>query len=106
MIETLQNIINTICLAAICVAALLHLNGMNRATAGCERWGFVLTAAGAAGHALSYWWPWGGGDGIETIFHLGLGLVAIAIARGDLREMFATAGIWQQWDGHDRRGTK
>jgi len=106
MTETVINILNTLCLVAIFVAALLHLNTMNRETAGCERFGFALTAAGAFGHALGYWWPWGGTDGIETIFHLGLGLVAISIARGDLRSMIATAGIWPKWDGHDRRGTK
>ncbi|MCA3000318.1 MAG: hypothetical protein ING75_17150 [Rhodocyclaceae bacterium] len=100
----IENIINTIALLVLCLAVLLYINQhMDRHTAGCERWGFVLTAAGAFGHACAYWWPWDGGDEVETIMHIGLALVAIAMVRGDLRAMIARA---QSWDGIDRRGER
>jgi hypothetical protein len=63
----------------------------------------VLTAAGAFGHACAYWWPWHGADDVETIFHIGLMLVGLAMVRGDLRAMIARA---QSWDGKDRRSDR
>jgi hypothetical protein len=98
----IEQILNTAALLILCLCVLLYINEhMDRHTAGCERWGFILTAAGAFGHACSYWWPWDGADGVETIMHVGLALVAIAMVRGDLREMLNRA---QSWDGKDRRG--
>jgi hypothetical protein len=98
----IEQIVNTVALGALCLCILLYINQhMDRHTAGCERWGFVLTAAGSAGHALAYWWPWGGGDEVEIILHIGLALVAVAMVRGDLRAMIARA---KAWDGKNRRG--
>ena len=95
-------IINTVALVCLCFCVLLYINEhVDRHTAGCERWGFVLTAAGAFGHACGYWWPWGGTDEVETILHIGVALVGFAMIRGDLRELVVRA---RRWDGHDRRG--
>jgi hypothetical protein len=100
----IEQILNSAALVTVCMCMLLYINKhMDRHTAGCERWGFVLTAAGALGHACAYWWPWGGGNEVEIILHIGLALVAVAMVRGDLRAMIARA---QAWDGKDRRGNR
>lgn len=100
----IEQIINTIALLVLSVAVLIYINEhIDRHTAGCERWGFILTAAGAFGHACDYWWPWDGGDEVEIILHIGLALVAVAMVRGDLRAMIARA---KAWDGIDRRGER
>lgn len=99
--QTIPAIINTLALLTVCGGMLLYINQhMDRHTAGCERWGFVLTAAGSAGHAMAYWLPWSGKDEVEIILHIGLALVAVAMVRGDLREMLNRA---KEWDGANRR---
>lgn len=100
----IEQIINTAALLTLCFCVLIYINThIDRRSAGCERWGFILTAAGAFGRACAYWWPWSGGNEVETIMHFGLALVAIAMVRGDLRAMIARA---QAWDGIDRRGER
>jgi hypothetical protein len=100
----IEQILNSTALVMVCLCMLLYINKhMDRHTAGCERWGFVLTVAGAFGHACAYWWPWGGGDEVEIILHIGLALVAVAMVRGDLREMLNRA---KAWDGKERRGDR
>lgn len=85
-------ICNTALLAVVAICGLLHVNrSMSRHTAGCERFGFVLLVAGAIGLALKPWWPWGGLHGVQTIFYLGLALVAISLVRGELRALFSRA---------------
>ncbi|MFO0157401.1 MAG: hypothetical protein ACK51V_00015 [bacterium] len=97
----MMQVINSVALLVLCLSVLLYINEhMDRHTIGCERWGFILTAAGAFGHACDYWWPWAGADGVETIMHVGLALVAVAMVRGDLREMLNRA---KEWDGANRR---
>ncbi len=98
----LQNIINSAALIIVFLGMVLYINQhMGPHTAGCERWGFILTAAGAFGHACAYWWPWDGARGVELILHIGLALVVVALVRGDLREIFARA-----WSGIERRGAR
>jgi hypothetical protein len=101
----IEHIINTVSLLIVCGAMLLYINDrMDKHTDGCERWGFILTAAGAFGHAASYWWPWGGSNEVETILHIGLALTAIAMVRGDLRALLNRAR--SNWDGVDRRASR
>jgi hypothetical protein len=98
----IEDIANTIALGLVAIAMMIYINeNVDKHTAGCERWGFILTAAGAAGHAAGYWWPWGGAEEVETILHIGLALTAIAMVRGDLRLMLDRAKT--SWDGIDRR---
>lgn len=96
----IEAVVNTIALLLVAGFATMRCNSMNRDTAGCERWGFVLTAAGAIGHALAYWWPQADSMQAETILHVGLALIGFALVRGDLRAMLARAGAW---DGRTER---
>lgn len=99
----MANLVNTVALLIVCAAMLIHINQhMSPDTPGCERWGFVLTAAGTFGHAFGYWFQTSGYLWIETIMHIGLALTAIALVRGDLRDMLAKA---RRWDGKNERRT-
>lgn len=101
----IATIINTLALVIVGMAMLIYINEhIDKHTAGCERWGFVLTAAGAFGHAAGYWWPWGGADEVEIILHVGLGLTAIAMVRGDLRIILERAQ--DGWNGVERRANR
>ncbi|MFN8696304.1 MAG: hypothetical protein ACK50D_13265 [Burkholderiales bacterium] len=99
----IESIVNTICLLVLCACCTLYINNMSVTTPGCERWGFVLTAAGAFGHALGYWWPWGGANEVETILHIGIALIAVALMRGELRALLMRAAAWDGITDRRRR---
>lgn len=103
MIDTILGILNSVALAVLLIACACHINTMDRTTAGCERVGFVLTGAGALGHALAYWWPSVESLEFETMLHVGLACISIAVIRGDLRALVAR--VEAAWGGRDRRRT-
>jgi hypothetical protein len=98
----METVINTAALVVVAAAAFIHLKAMQKARNDCESVGFAIVMAGAVGCALEPWWPslvrLAGLAGerpsffIETIFHLGLAIVAVAMLRGDLRELLGRAG--------------
>jgi hypothetical protein len=98
----MESVINTAALVVVAVAAFIHLKAMRKARNDCESVGFAIVMAGAVGCALEPWWPslvkLVGLAGerpsffVETVFHVGLALVAVAMLRGDLRELLERAG--------------
>lgn len=80
--------IDSMLLALVAGAALLHLNGGKR-IAWCEAIGFSVVAGGAVGCIAEWWWPRLEHYWMETIFHLGCAIVAVAIMRGDLRRLLS-----------------
>lgn len=96
----LNDALSCLCLTVVCLACLLHLNAMGRQSPLCERLGFVLTAAGSFGAAIAYYKPVVDDFDPDLILYIGMALIALAMARGDLRDFLIRAG---RWDGNDRR---
>lgn len=87
-----EQIINTICLLIVALACIAHLaQNVNRHSPGCERWGFVLTGAGAFGQAVYVWWPRIESFPFEPLMHIGMALIAASLLRGHLRGWIANA---------------
>ena len=99
--QTVSDLISTGCLAMLAGACLVHLNAhVTRESSHCERIGFALVIGGAIGQAASYWWPRAELWPVDVVLHLGLTFVALAMIRGDLRNLLARL---RGWDGIDRR---
>lgn len=85
---SIRVLVDTLLLITVAVGALLHLNAM-RERPWCERIGFAIIAGGAAGSAAEYWWPLESTEFIsEFLLHIGLALVAVSIARGEISTLF------------------
>jgi hypothetical protein len=82
----LQAWIDSLLLLIIVAAAILHLNGARR-IAWCEALGFSIVAGAGTGCMAEWWWPNIEEYWMESVFHLGCAIVAIAVMRGDLRRM-------------------
>lgn len=80
------NLAHTIALAIVVIACVVHLTtNVDKTSTHCERWGFVLTGAGAFGDAVYRWTsiiePWD----FELTLHVGMALIALSLVHGDLR---------------------
>lgn len=99
-----ENIVNTIALATVFIACALHAAGnITHASAECERWGFVLTGAGAFGTVATIWWPrWEWQQfGWDSVMHVGMALIALWLVSGKVRGWLVACGlVWV-----DRRRT-
>lgn len=75
----IQNIVETVLLAAVAWAAVLHLNE-TRGRPWAEVMGFVLTGAGAVGEILELWRNLGGaGELVRLVFYIGLALISLQV---------------------------
>lgn len=89
------NVISTAALAIVVIACAVHLMAnVDRHSTHCERWGFVLTGAGAFGEAVYTWTtkiePWNFG----LTMHIGMALIALSLVRGHMRAWMArTPGL-------------
>jgi len=87
---TAAGIAHTVSLAIVCAACVVHLapNVDHRSTH-CERWGFVLTGAGAFGEAAYLWTshiePWDFG----LTMHCGMAFIALNLISGRVRAVLA-----------------
>ena len=81
---------STVTLLIVCAACIAHLNDhMDRSTPLCQRWGFVLTAAGAFGRAVYPWWPTIEYFPFDLVMQTGMALIALSLLRGHLRGWLA-----------------
>lgn len=102
--QTALDITSTVSLLVLAAMCLVHLNAhVNRSSSHCERLGFALVIGGSVGQAASFWWPKVELFPVDAFLHVGLALVALAMVRGDVRNLFARL---RGWDGIDRRGDR
>lgn len=78
--------VSSVALAIVISGCVLHLSAnVDRHSPGCERWGFILTGAGAFGKVVYLWWPKIESFPFPTLMHVGMALIALALLRGHLR---------------------
>ena len=83
-------IAHTVSLAIVCAACVVHLaTNVDHRSTHCERWGFVLTGAGAFGEAAYLWTariePWDFG----LTMHVGMAFIALNLISGRVRAALA-----------------
>lgn len=82
------NIASTACLLFVCVACVLHITAnIDKHSGEFERWGFVLTGAGAFGQVVYIWWPKIESFPFELVMHGGMALIAFSLVQGRLRAL-------------------
>lgn len=92
----LENLINTITLGLVMLACALHLaSNVDHGSAECERWGFILTGAGAFGTVVTIWWPRFEqfAIGYDTFMHLGMAMIACWLMQGKIRAFLVASGF-------------
>lgn len=87
---TAGGIAHTASLAIVCAACVVHLaTNVDHRSTHCERWGFVLTGAGAFGEAAYLWTshvePWDFG----LTMHVGMAFIALNLISGRVRAVLA-----------------
>ncbi len=81
-----ENLISTICLIVVFIACVIHLTtNINWHSNECERWGFVLTGAGAIGRAVYFWSTRFEEFPFPALMHLGMALIALSLIYGRVR---------------------
>lgn len=87
---TAGGIAHTVSLSIVWIACVVHLTtNVDHRSTHCERWGFVLTGAGAFGDAAYLWTshiePWDFG----LTMHIGMAFIALNLISGRVRAVLA-----------------
>ena len=83
-------VLDTAALAAVVAACVVHYAAnLDRHSSHCERWGFVLTGAGAFGEAVYHWTTMIEPFDFGLMMHAGMALIAAALVRGRVRALIA-----------------
>lgn len=83
MMFILQDIASSIALGLVCIGCVLHLiDHVDWHSLSCERWGYILTAAGAFGEVVYIWWPKIESFPFGLLMHVGMALIALSLFRG------------------------
>lgn len=82
-----MNVLDTIALAIVGFAGLLHLNRMH-GRGWIECFGFALIVAGALGRGCEFWWAGiASGMNAEHFLYAGLAILSVKVAGSDIQRM-------------------
>lgn len=101
---SLESWASVACLSVVMLACIFHMTAhIGKHSAESERWGFILTGAGAFGQIVYFFWPRIESFNFELLMHFGMVLIAYSIVRGHLR---AFIGRLPGMGWTDRRATR